>query len=182
MSYICPKCGLEKDRVNPPSRGNLCVDCVHYRDHLYYEKAKIKGTVYKRIKKQKQYETSEQLKERRKNNKEKYIAHTAVGNALRDGRIIKKECRKCGELKTEAHHPDYSKPLEVIWLCPKHHKQLHTKPSKYMNYEENNEVRMQMEISRQKEEGIQDAEIVERLIIGTTPIMKEWREIEKLWL
>ena len=51
-----------------------------------------------------------------------------------------------------------------------------------MNYEENNEVRMQMEISRQKEEGIQDAEIVERLIIGTTPIMKEWREIEKLWL
>ena len=27
--------------------------------------------------------------------------------------------------KAEAHHPDYDRPLDVIWLCPQHHKALH---------------------------------------------------------
>lgn len=31
-------------------------------------------------------------------------------------------CKK----KAERHHPDYSKPKEIIWLCRKHHKELHT--------------------------------------------------------
>lgn len=31
----------------------------------------------------------------------------------------------CSTEKTEAHHYDYTEPLEVIWLCIKHHKKLH---------------------------------------------------------
>ena len=27
--------------------------------------------------------------------------------------------------KPEAHHPDYSNPLDVVWLCSAHHKQAH---------------------------------------------------------
>jgi hypothetical protein len=27
--------------------------------------------------------------------------------------------------KAERHHPDYSKPKEIVWLCRKHHKELH---------------------------------------------------------
>ena len=34
-------------------------------------------------------------------------------------------CCVCGEIKVEAHHADYSKPLEVIWFCRKHHIQYH---------------------------------------------------------
>ncbi len=30
----------------------------------------------------------------------------------------------CGE-PGEAHHPDYGKPLNVIWLCRKHHAEIH---------------------------------------------------------
>jgi hypothetical protein len=50
---------------------------------------------------------------------EKYKARNAVGNAVRDGRLIKPpECKKCGKPgKVEAHHEDYSRPLDVEWWC-----------------------------------------------------------------
>ncbi len=48
-------------------------------------------------------------------------ARTAVYRAVRKGAIIKKSCAICGSLKSDAHHPDYNKPLEVQWLCRKHH-------------------------------------------------------------
>lgn len=56
---------------------------------------------------------------------EKRKAHNIFSNAMRNGEIKPQPCEVCGCLKTEAHHFDYSKPLEVIWLCPKHHKQRH---------------------------------------------------------
>lgn len=35
-------------------------------------------------------------------------------------------CSKCGvKCKPEAHHPDYSKPLDVIWLCKSCHENVH---------------------------------------------------------
>lgn len=46
--------------------------------------------------------------------------------AVRDGRLTKKPCEVCGtEEKVEAHHEDYSKPLDVMWLCFKHHRERH---------------------------------------------------------
>lgn len=51
-------------------------------------------------------------------------AQIAVGNALRIGKLEKWPCMICGE-KAEAHHPDYDQPLDVVWLCPAHHKQAH---------------------------------------------------------
>lgn len=41
------------------------------------------------------------------------------------GKIQRMPCEVCGETKSHAHHDDYSKPLQVKWLCPKHHKELH---------------------------------------------------------
>lgn len=51
-------------------------------------------------------------------------AQYAVSNALRDGKLLRKPCEVCGEL-AQAHHDDYSKPLEVRWLCTKHHAEWH---------------------------------------------------------
>ncbi len=62
----------------------------------------------------------------RKKHPEKYKAHRAVSNAVRDGRLTKQPC-KCKEIKVIGHHEDYSKPLEVIWMCRKCHYQLHRK-------------------------------------------------------
>lgn len=61
----------------------------------------------------------------REENPEAYRAQTAVGNAIRDGKLKKGPCLFCGTERVHAHHTDYSKPLEVKWLCPKCHHRLH---------------------------------------------------------
>jgi len=51
-------------------------------------------------------------------------ARSITNHAIRDGLLVRKPCEICGEL-AEAHHYDYSKPLEVRWLCRLHHWQVH---------------------------------------------------------
>lgn len=62
--------------------------------------------------------------------KQKQRAHGAVGNAVAKGILeIPSVCSSCGECadKIEAHHEDYSKPLDVVWLCFKCHRSWHKK-------------------------------------------------------
>lgn len=56
---------------------------------------------------------------------ERAKAHFAVSNAIRDGKLQKGPCEVCGDGRVHGHHDDYTKPLEVRWLCPKHHAQHH---------------------------------------------------------
>lgn len=55
----------------------------------------------------------------RANNPEKNNAHRAVSMALDFGIIVRpNSCSKCGEpCVPHGHHPDYNKPLDVVWLC-----------------------------------------------------------------
>lgn len=56
----------------------------------------------------------------------KVSANDAVKKALKSGRITRKPCEVCGvEQRIHAHHDDYSKPLDVRWLCRKHHDEWH---------------------------------------------------------
>ena|ERR1035441_6200612 len=59
------------------------------------------------------------------NNPEKRKAHQAVTNAVRDRRLLKNPCRDCPRTDVHGHHTDYSRPLDVIWLCPVHHRAEH---------------------------------------------------------
>jgi hypothetical protein len=52
-------------------------------------------------------------------------AHQAVGAAIRKGTLFRLPCERCGEVKSLAHHEDYDKPLDVMWLCQPCHKQRH---------------------------------------------------------
>lgn len=56
---------------------------------------------------------------------EKYRAHRLLQYHVKQGNIIKQPCSVCGDPKSFGHHTDYSKPLEVIWLCRKHHRAEH---------------------------------------------------------
>ena len=51
--------------------------------------------------------------------------HSAVFRAVRNGDLNREPCCVCGATKSLAHHEDYDKPLEVMWLCQPCHKQRH---------------------------------------------------------
>lgn len=53
------------------------------------------------------------------------VSHLIVARALRTYEIEKSPCEGCGSRKTDAHHDDYSLPLDVRWLCRSCHKQWH---------------------------------------------------------
>lgn len=69
----------------------------------------------------------EQRAEWSKKNRHKRNANLKVSRAIMRG-TIKREynCSKCNsDIRIEAHHEDYEKPLEVIWLCSKCHHARH---------------------------------------------------------
>lgn len=57
----------------------------------------------------------------------KQRAKKILGKAIRYGRIKREPCIVCGNPKSEGHHENYRKPLDVIWLCHKHHMLRHRK-------------------------------------------------------
>lgn len=61
----------------------------------------------------------------RRKNAAKYHAHLAVQRGLKSGALTRQACEVCGHPKTDAHHDDYSAPLQVRWLCRQHHTRLH---------------------------------------------------------
>lgn len=61
----------------------------------------------------------------RANNPEKVKARNMVNLAIRLGKVQQGCCEVCGSVKAEGHHEDYSKPLQVNWLCRRHHMDRH---------------------------------------------------------
>lgn len=58
---------------------------------------------------------------------ERQAARIAFGNAVRNGRIKPWPACAVPECchRPEGHHPDYSRPLDVVWLCNEHHRAAH---------------------------------------------------------
>lgn len=55
-------------------------------------------------------------------------ARNAVNHAKDRGDLVLQPCEICGSTENvHGHHPDYSKPLEVCWLCASCHQRLHAK-------------------------------------------------------
>ncbi len=118
---ICHRCG---DRTTEfYSTGNVCKPCIRSSVRSNYRRNRAHYVAYdkrRELTDSRRVDKSESMIRHRAKNPEKYRARTAVGNALRDGKIERMPC-ECGETKVQAHHHDYSKPLEVTWLCVKCH-------------------------------------------------------------
>ena len=102
---------FHKDSTAKTGCSSYCKSCKKNKDQIY-----TKNTLYTTRKVQKA--------EYRKKFPERKYAHLQVYYALKKGTLSKQPCFMCGE-KAEAHHPDYSRPLDVVWLCSPHHRQAH---------------------------------------------------------
>jgi hypothetical protein len=70
--------------------------------------------------------TQSRIAEYKRANPEKVAAQQKVTYALKTGRLVRGKCQVCGtDIRIHAHHEDYSKPLDVWWLCAVHHKARH---------------------------------------------------------
>lgn len=59
--------------------------------------------------------------------KQKIISRRILSKAIKTGELVPQPCVVCGTEKVHGHHEDYSRPLDVIWLCPAHHFERHRK-------------------------------------------------------
>lgn len=126
---VCQQCGIEfLWRPDPrPGRGRfcnrLCID--KWRSlNLVGDKSPVwKGRSGKNERRRRM--DCAYTKKWAQNNKQKTIAHAKLAVAIRNGSVTRKPCEVCMSNNSEAHHPDYEKPLDVIWLCRIHHKAEH---------------------------------------------------------
>ncbi len=138
----CKVCGASDDEVD--FYASIATHCKeHWKQRVrenraansdhYKEFDRNRANLPHRVKARMEYSKTEafsistkKAKEKyQQNNKDRRSAHVAVGNAVRDGRLLKSPCFVCGCSEVEAHHADYSEPLEVVWLCADHHKEVH---------------------------------------------------------
>lgn len=132
----CFKCGIEKDLTEfyvhkKMADGHLgkCKTCTKsdVRQHRVDNPEKLKAYEEKRNKTaRRKKQLTDTCRRMRAKYRDKYKARTAVGRALISGSLTRQPCSVCGTTeRLHAHHEDYSKPLDVIWLCGAHHRELH---------------------------------------------------------
>lgn len=92
----------------------ICRTCNNVKAKKYYKAHKSK--VYQIVKKSED-----------KYPQKKY-ARRQIRNQIKNGSLVKpQKCQDCGvnNVLFDAHHPDYSKPLKIIWLCRACHTKCH---------------------------------------------------------
>lgn len=131
----CFKCGLDKSSTDfyshPETSDGLLGKCKACTKIDVYENRLLNREYYLLADKarsgteaRKAAHMKSQLKLRKKH-PERRKAGSAVSNALQSGKLEKQPCLCCGSTEVEGHHPDYSRPLDVVWLCRNHHRQVH---------------------------------------------------------
>ncbi len=129
----CFKCGKDKPvedfYVHPQmadGRLNKCKECAKKDTSDRVRSMPDGGREYEKARNQNPKRRAARSVYHRRNcakYPERRKARVMVGNAIRDGRLKRLPCEVCGDPKSEAHHPDYSKPLDVRWLCLRHHRE-----------------------------------------------------------
>ena len=136
-----PLCNYGKNKRTRDGLAHECKDCtrtyqrdwyIQNRDRvLLVQRECYERTRAKRLAQRKQYRTNNPLifrvhwKVYAHKHPERIIAYDAVKYAIMSGRLVKKPCENCGAVRVHAHHDDYSKPLDIRWLCVTCHNGFH---------------------------------------------------------
>lgn len=137
MKKTCFKCGLPKPirsfYRHPGMRDgrlNKCKDCTRADVSKNYRRRRDYYIAYERERQQlpdRKLWVKNHQKKQRKLRHDRFSARASINNAIRSGRLKKLPCEICKSRNSQAHHDDYSKPLDVRWLCRKHHLEIHKK-------------------------------------------------------
>lgn len=107
-----------------------CRICNSTRNEYYGNRKVCKKCYLNRVlqrqkvsQKVKEYHRNYMREVYRPNHKLQTWARNQVRDAVKYGRLSKENCW-CGE-SAHAHHEDYNKPLDVVWLCHRHHMEVH---------------------------------------------------------
>lgn len=135
---LCFKCHHEKplgEFYRHPMMGDghlgKCIPCTkkdantHRRTHV--ENARAYDRRRYRDDPARREQTRAQAQSWEERNPAGLRAKRVFSNAKKHGRVIPQPCIVCGRADAHGHHPDYSKPLDVMWLCPVHHAEQHQK-------------------------------------------------------
>jgi hypothetical protein len=107
VKQLCSKCSLllEENRFN---KQRYCKCC-----HAQYMR-----------------QTRKKYSELSSEQKMKSNARSYLHSYIKRNKVQKSFCFKCDAPIAEAHHNDYSKPLEIVWLCRKCHLEHHRNTGK----------------------------------------------------
>ncbi len=128
----CSNCGAEKPleqfqirRASKDGYTASCKICLKERDRIRDQDPERKAMKERYVKGIGREAAARAKRKYIEKNPKKRSVHIKTGNAIRDGKIFKQPCEVCGSENVQAHHCDYDKPLEVMWLCPIHHEEWH---------------------------------------------------------
>jgi len=130
----CFKCGQEKTLdqfyAHPQmgdGRLNKCIDCTKMDARARRFDPKFRERVLRYDRERGNRQDKAYRDSVRQKMPTETVARYTLSNAVRDGKIIRPDrcshCHVVGPL--HGHHHDYSKPLDVVWLCVPCHRQLH---------------------------------------------------------
>jgi ribosomal protein S27AE len=125
---VKPIDGFYKHQRMADGHLNKCIECTKKDASNHRDKnlEKIRAYDRERAKNIKRIKASKEITRNwSQEDKRRSIAHSAVSRAIKNGILAKAACFRCGDTKSLAHHEDYDKPLDVIWLCQPCHKQRH---------------------------------------------------------
>ena len=122
----CAECHKQSIRQNRAAKATYYQEFEAMRYVRDYEKRRALNAAYAQTERGKAAIRRGQLAYIARN-PERRAAHISLGNALRDGRVIRPtECQDCGAMvRLQGHHDDYAKPLDVRWLCVPCHTKAH---------------------------------------------------------
>lgn len=112
-TYSCRECDSARSKITHSKYKKRYLET----DREYY--SKNRETILARHRKYRK------IVKKKRTNLIKEASRLILRYAVKDGTIQKLPCVVCAEPKSEAHHTDYSKPLDVTWLCRKHHMEQH---------------------------------------------------------
>jgi len=132
---VCSKCNrrlpyamFRVDELHSDGYRSECRDCQSAQQHQYWldngercrERMRARASAPANKQARKDHATRHRMINRQKNR-----ARSLANTALENGVLRKEPCYFCGSTdRIEMHHPDYSLPFGIYWLCKTCHSKL----------------------------------------------------------